>query len=204
METAESQMTLREVAQLLRRRAAVVVLVTLLTLAGGVIVAVTHAKRYQSQAKVVLTPILSSRLTFIPAQDSLQALINAYAETARSRASVQAAEAALGRPLHGTATAFTQAGDNSVTVAVTSATAQTARQDTVALLGVFEAAMAHNAFFSVSLISPPSLPSKPVQPRPPLIVGSAAVLGLVLGVLCAALVDYVRRREPGELAGEPV
>ena len=198
MELAESQVTLREVGQLLRRRIGVVIGVALATIAIGVMLAATHAKRYQSQAKVVLTPILSKQLTFIPAQDSLQALINAYAETARSSASVRAAQASLGRPLHGTATAFTQAGDNSVSVAATAASPLVARADTVALLGVFETTMARNAFFSASLISPPSLPAKPLQPRPPLIIGSAAVLGLILGVLIATLLDYVRRETPSE------
>jgi uncharacterized protein involved in exopolysaccharide biosynthesis len=194
----DSRVTLREVGQLLRRRALTFVLVFAVTLGVGIALAATHAKRYQSEAKVVLTPVLGKNLTFIPAQESLQALINAYAETAQSSSSVAAAEASLKRPLNGTASAFTQAGDNSVTLAVESADPQVAREDTEALLSTFEAAMRHNTFFTASVISPPSLPSQPVQPRPPLIVGSAALLGLVLGALFATLVDYIRRR-PGSL-----
>jgi uncharacterized protein involved in exopolysaccharide biosynthesis len=191
---ADSQVTLREIGQLLRRRALTLVLVFGVTLGVGVALAATRAKHYQSQAKVVLTPVLGKNLTFIPAQESLQALINAYAETARSASSVAAAEAVLGRPLDGSASSFTQAGDNSVTLTAETASPLSAQQDTAALLRVFQTAMQRNTFFTASLIAPPSLPTQPVQPRPPLIIGSAAVLGLVLGILFATLVDYVRRR----------
>jgi len=146
-----------------------------------------------------LTPVLGKNLTFIPAQDSLQALINAYAETARSAATVAAARQVLGRDLQGTATTFTQAGDDSITLSSTANSPLIAQQDTAALLQVFRASMQGNTFFTVSVIFPPSLPTQSIQPRPPLIIGSAAILGLVLGFMCALSVDYVRR-EPA-LAG---
>jgi capsular polysaccharide biosynthesis protein len=187
-------MTLREIGAVLRRRAPILLLVFLLTLGLGVALATTRAKRYESQAKVVLTPVLGKNLTFIPAQESLQALINAYAETARSAATVATARQQLGRDLQGTVTTFTQAGDDSITIAATSPSPQVAQQDAAALLAVFQASMRGNTFFIVSVISPPSLPTRPVPPRPPLIIGSAAVLGLLLGALLALLVDYVRRR----------
>lgn len=189
----DSQLTLRELGLLLRRRASTVALVFLVTLVAGGVLAATHATRYESQTKVVLTPVLGKNLTFIPAQESLQALINAYAEMARSASSVSAAEAALGRPLHGTATAFTQAGDNSVTLGVKASSRLVSLEDTKALLGAFQASMSSNTFFTVAVVTPPALPAQAVQPRPPLILGSAALLGLVLGVLFALLVDYVRR-----------
>lgn len=189
-----SQVTLREIGRLLRRRYLTLLLVFVVTLGVGVVLATTHTKRYQAQAKVVLTPVLGKNLTFIPAQESLQALINAYAETARSAATVAATRQLLGHPLDGTATSFTQAGDDSITLAVESTSAQDAYQDTLALLQVFQTSMRGNTFFTVSVISPPSLPTQPVQPRPPLIIGSAVVLGLVLGLLFALLVDYIRRK----------
>jgi uncharacterized protein involved in exopolysaccharide biosynthesis len=190
----DSQVTLRELGRLLRRRASTLLIVFVVTLGVGVALAATHTKRYQAQAKVVLTPVLGKNLTFIPAQESLQALINAYAETARSATTVAATRQLLGRPLGGTATSFTQAGDDSVTLAVQSTSALLAYRDTLALLQVFQSSMRGNTFFTVSVISPPSLPTQPIQPRAPLIVGSAAVLGLVLGLLFALLVDYVRRK----------
>jgi capsular polysaccharide biosynthesis protein len=193
---ADSQVTLREIGALLRRRALTLLLVFVVTLGVGIVLASTRAKRYESQAKVVLTPVLGKNLTFIPAQESLQALINAYAETAHSPTTLAVARSALGRPLNGTATAFTQAGDNSITLAVTAASPQVARADTTALLAAFELSMKRNTFFTVGVISPPSLPSQAVPPRPPLIIGSAAVLGLILGILFATLVDYIRRKPP--------
>ncbi len=189
----DSQVTLRELGRLLRRRASTVLIVFVVALGVGVVLAATHTKRYQAQAKVVLTPVLGKNLTFIPAQESLQALINAYAETARSAATVAATRQLLGRPLGGTATSFTQAGDDSITLAVQSTSAQIAYRDALALLQVFQGTMRGNTFFTVSVISPPSLPTQPIQPRAPLIVGSAAVLGLVLGVLFALLIDYLKR-----------
>lgn len=195
----DSRLTLRDIGSLLRRRAPILVLVFVVTLGAGIALAATRAKRYQSQAKVVLTPVLGKNLTFIPAQESLQALINAYAETARSSSSVAAAEAVLGRPLEGSASSFTQAGDNSVTLTAETASPLSAQQDTAAMLNVFQASMRRNTFFTASLISPPSLPTQAVQPRPPLIIGSAALLGLVLGILFATLADYIRREpEPHE------
>jgi capsular polysaccharide biosynthesis protein len=167
--------------------------VLLVALALGVVLAATHGKRYQSQAKVVLTPVLGKNLTFIPAQESLQALINAYAETARSAATVAAARQALGRALEGTVTTFTQAGDDSITLSSTAKSPSIAQQDTTALLRVFQTSMQGNTFFTVSVISPPSLPTRPIQPRPPLIIGAAVILGLILGFMLALMVDYVRR-----------
>jgi|HubBroStandDraft_6_1064221.scaffolds.fasta_scaffold129462_2 uncharacterized protein involved in exopolysaccharide biosynthesis len=189
----DSRLTLGDIGRLLRRRAPTLLLVFAVTLGVGIALAATRAKHYQSQAKVVLTPVLGKNLTFVPAQESLQALINAYAETARSASSVAAAEALLGRPLQGSASSFTQAGDNSVTLTAETASPLIAQQDTAALLKVFQVSMHHNTFFTVSLISPPSLPAQAVQPRPPLIIGSAALLGLVLGIVFATLVDYIRR-----------
>jgi len=195
--------TLREIGGLLRRRAPTLLLVFAVTLGVGIALAATHTKRYRSEAKVVLTPVLGKNLTFIPAQESLQALINAYAETAQSASSVAVAEATLGRPLNGTASAFTQAGDNSVTLAVDADSPLLAREDAVAMLQVFRRSMARNTFFDVGVITLPSLPTQAVQPRPPLIIGSAALLGLVLGILFATLVDYVRR-SPEPPAPDPV
>ncbi len=189
----DSTVTLREVGALLRRRAGTMVAVLVLALGAGVALAATHSKRYQSEAKVVLTPVLGKNLTFIPAQESLQALINAYAETARSAATVATARQQLGRNLEGTVTTFTQAGDDSITLSATAKSPQLAQQDTTALLRVFQSSMQGNTFFTVSVISPPSLPTRPIQPRPPLIIGSAASRGLVLGFMLALIVDYVRR-----------
>jgi uncharacterized protein involved in exopolysaccharide biosynthesis len=197
----DSQVTLRELGALLRRRALTLLLVLAVTLGVGVALAVTRSNRYEAQAKVVLTPVLGRNLTFIPAQESLQALINAYAETGRSASTVASVRQQLGRPLEGTLTTFTQSGDNSVTLTATARTPAFAQQDAAVLLEVFQRSMQGNTFFTVSVISSPSLPTQPVPPRPPLIIGSAAVLGLVLGLLFALLVDYVRR-EPETTAPE--
>ncbi|HEY7962133.1 MAG TPA: hypothetical protein VID29_09445 [Solirubrobacteraceae bacterium] len=186
-------MSLREIGLLLRRRAPTALFVFLVTLGAGVALAATHTKRYQSQAKIVLTPLLGKQLTIIPAQDSLQALINGYAETAQSSSTADAMQAALGRPLNGTVSAFTEAGDNSVTIQVEARTPAVAQQDTAALLRVFQASIKGDQLFTATLISPPTLPTQPVQPRPPLIIGSALALGAILSVLLAALVDYIRR-----------
>jgi uncharacterized protein involved in exopolysaccharide biosynthesis len=190
---ADSQVTLRELGRLLRRRAPTLLLVFLVTLGAGIALAATRPKRYQSTAKVVLTPVLGKNLTFIPAQESLQALINAYAETARSASTVAAARRLLQRPLEGTATSFTQAGDDSITIAATTASPRLAREDTAALLQVFRTSMIGNTFFLVNIISLPSLPTQTVPPRPALIIAAAAVVGLLLGFLLALLVDYIRR-----------
>jgi uncharacterized protein involved in exopolysaccharide biosynthesis len=189
----DSRVSLREIGLLLRRRMPTVLFVFLVTLAAGVVLAVTHPKRYQSQAKIVLTPLLGKQLTIIPAQDSLQALINGYAESAQSTATTDAVQAQLRRPLEGTASAFTQAGDNSITIQFEARTPARAQEDTTALLRIFQTSIRQNQLFTATLISPPSLPTQPVQPRPPLIIGSAALLGAILSVLFAALVDYIRR-----------
>jgi uncharacterized protein involved in exopolysaccharide biosynthesis len=194
--TSSQGVTLRELGRMLRRRMPVLLLVLVLVLAGGVALAASRPKRYQATAKVVLTPVLGKNLTFIPAQESLQALINAYAETARSSATVAATRQLLGRPLGGTVSSFTQAGDDSITLAVTATTPLLAREDTWALLRVFQSAMHNNTFFTVNLITPPALPTQTVPPRPSLIVGVAAALGLVLGLIVALFVDYIGREPP--------
>ncbi len=190
---SDTRVSLREIAALLRRRAPTVLFVFTVTLAAGVVLAVTHTKHYQSQARIVLTPLLGKQLTIIPAQDSLQALINGYAETAQSTSTSNAVQTALRRPLDGTVSAFTQAGDNSITIQVEARTPALAQEDTTALLKVFQGSIKQDQLFTATLISPPSLPTVPVQPRAPLIIGSAVLLGAILSVLLAALVDYIRR-----------
>jgi uncharacterized protein involved in exopolysaccharide biosynthesis len=189
----DSQVTLRELARLLRRRAPVLLLVFVLVLGAGIALAASRPKRYQATSKVVLTPVLGKNLAFIPAQESLQALINAYAEIARSAATVAATRQLLGRELSGTVTSFTQAGDDSITLAVSATTPLLAREDARALLQVFQRSMRGNTFFKVSVISSPSLPTATVPPRPTLIAAAAAALGLVLGCLAALLFDYILR-----------
>jgi uncharacterized protein involved in exopolysaccharide biosynthesis len=199
----DSQVTLRELARVLRRRAPALLLVFVLVLGGGIALAASRPKRYQATAKVVLTPVLGKNLAFIPAQESLQALINGYAEIARSSAMAAATRQLLGRPLSGTLASFTQAGDDSITLAVTATTPQLAQGDTRALLQAFKESMLGNTFFKVNVISLPSLPTATVPPSPGLIIAAAAVLGLVLGFLAALLLDYALRPPPPAAPAPP-
>jgi uncharacterized protein involved in exopolysaccharide biosynthesis len=179
---------------MLRRRWLSFLTVFLITTGVGVAVAAVHTEHYQAQAKLVFTPVLGRNLTFVPSQDSLQALIDSYADTAIGPAVVAQAERLLGRPLDGTPFSFTHAGDNSMTLGALSPSAGIAYQDAYALFRAFEQAQTGNTFFNVTVVSLPTLATAPVQPRAPLIIASAAGLGLVLGVLFAALVDYLRPR----------
>jgi capsular polysaccharide biosynthesis protein len=53
----------------------------------------------------------------------------------------------------------------------------------------------------LSLVEPPSLPDRPHSPNRPLLIAAGAILGLVLGVLLAFAVEFIRRplRSPSQI-----
>ena len=55
----------------------------------------------------------------------------------------------------------------------------------------------------LSLIEPPNLPDKPYSPNRPLIIAGGAVFGLLLGLLLAFAVEFLRRplRSPSQIEG---
>jgi len=95
-------MEVRDVFALALKRRWTVVLVTLLTAGLGAAFAFTQPKKYESVATIALTPDTSAETQFVPS-DTLNALVQTYAQTARSRVNInRARELNNGEALPGT------------------------------------------------------------------------------------------------------
>ena len=102
-------MEVRDVFGLALKRRWVVLLVLLLTAGLGAAFAFSQPKRYEAVATIALTPDTKSDAGFVPA-DTLNALVQTYAQTARSRVNIRRAGQLNGGALPGTVETETQEG----------------------------------------------------------------------------------------------
>jgi capsular exopolysaccharide synthesis family protein len=190
-----------------RRRIAVV-----LVFAGCVIAAAAYAyskpKRYESTATIAFTPNPSKGQDFLPSEN-LSALLSTYAEVAKSDQNRLAARALLGHPLAGSISTSTGAGSGILQISGTDTSPQGAAETANAISRAFVHSIEDNGLLVPSIVNPPVASDEPLQPRPPLIVSIAALLGLIAGVLFALALDSFRHTaedaiELTELTGLPV
>jgi polysaccharide biosynthesis transport protein len=154
--------------------------------------AFTASKRYESTATVAFTPDPSNGQNTIPS-DNLAALLSTYAAVAKSHENLAAAEKLLKRPLPGTVS--TQTGANAGILEIVgqasdpwgaAITARTAAQ-------AFVTSLKGNGLLVPTIVNPAVAADTPLQPRPPLILSVAALLGLIAGVLLALVLERLRR-----------
>lgn len=186
-------MEVRDLYAIAMRRRWVVILVFLLTTGLGALFAFTQPKRYESVATIAFTPDLQNDPAFVPT-DTLDALVQTYAQTAKSRSIRLRAEQGLGKPLPGTVGTETQAGAGILRIVGkdTDPTGAAVTARTVA--NVFVSSIEENRLLIARVVDPAQVPTTPVQPRPPLIIAVSAVLGLIAGLLLALALEQFRRR----------
>lgn len=183
-----------DILHVLWKRRLLVLTVVVGAIVTSTIAALTRPARYEATATIALTPDVRRGQGFV-ASDNLSALLSTYAETAKSTVNLQRASAILNeRRLPGTIDTETQAGTGILKIVGRSTSRQGAVDAARATAQAFQASIADNRLLIAVLVDPPTLPAKPIQPRPPLIIGVAALLGLLGGSMFAFAVDRLRRR----------
>ena len=186
-------MELRELARIAWRRRWIVVLVLGVTLASAALFALSLPEKYESTATIALTPDVQEGTGFI-ASDNLDALLGTYASTAESNINLVRAERLRGRPLEATVDATTEEGTGILRITAKSEDPKEAAAVARFAARAFIDSLSTNPLLVAELVDPAGVPDKPVQPRPPLILSVALLLGTLLALLAAYGVDQIRRR----------
>jgi capsular exopolysaccharide synthesis family protein len=176
------------------RRRWVVLLVFLLTTALGAAFAFSQPKRYESAATIAFTPDFENDTGFIPPTDTLDGLVQTYAQTAKSRSIRMQAEQALGSPLPGTIDTETQQGAGILRIVGKDTDPNGAAVTARVVANTFISSIDDNRLLIARVVDPALPSSTPVQPRPPLIIAVSALLGLVAGLMLALALEHFRRR----------
>jgi capsular exopolysaccharide synthesis family protein len=153
----------------------------------------TRAPRYQSTATIALTPSAKAGLGLV-SSDNLTAVLGTYAQTAKSTLILRRAEQILGHPLPGTVDTATQAGTGILRISDTASDPSAAAAAAGAVAQAFQESIRNNQVLVPTLVDPPTASATPVQPRPPLIIGVAIVLGLFAGLAAALAIEQFRTR----------
>lgn len=171
----------------------VVVLAFLTTVAVSAASAFTRPPTYEATATVAITPAFDQKQFFI-GPDSLSALLGTYAATAKAQVTRQRAEVLLGRPLPGEVTTSTKSGTGILDITGRAKSPKDAADTARATADAFRQSLAGNRLLTADVVNPAEPPQSPVQPRPPLIIAVASILGLLAGLLLAFAIEHLRRR----------
>lgn len=186
-------MELRDIVALVWKRRWValgVLAMTLLASAPGIL---SRPTKYESTAVLALTPDVQQGQGLV-ASDSLSALLSTYAETAKSSVNLARAEAGLGHNLRADIDTSTDAGTGILRITARSTNPRDAAVAAEATTKAFGDSISGNKLVVATLVDPASPQFSPIQPRPPLLFGVAAVLGLFAGCLLALALEQFRRR----------
>jgi capsular exopolysaccharide synthesis family protein len=186
-------MDLRDILALVWKRRWValgVLVMTLLASAPGIL---SRPTEYESTAVLALTPDVQQGQGLV-ASDSLSALLSTYAETAKSSVNLARAEQVLGHKLTAHIDTSTDAGTGILRITGRSTNPREASAAAQATTKAFQDSIAGNKLVVATLVDPASPNFSPIQPRPPLLFGVAAVLGLFAGCLLALALEQFRRR----------
>ena len=186
-------MELKDLVAVAWKRRIAVLTVFVLTVAFAALFAFSLPKKYESTATLALTPDIE-KASGLLAADNLSALLGTYAETAKSTITLKRAERSLGHPLGAEISTSTEAGTGILRISARSEDPQAAAAAAQATAAAFSESLSNNQLITATLVDPPAVATSPVQPRPPLIIFVAAILGAFAGVLLAFALESFRRR----------
>jgi capsular exopolysaccharide synthesis family protein len=171
------------------------VLLTVIVFAGAASTAfaLSRPKQYESTAVLALTPDLSHNQGLLSA-DNFNALMRTYAETAKASVTRTRAERLLGKRLPGPIDTAVEAGTGILRIGVRASDPDEAAAATNATVLAFKASIADNQLLNAAVVTPPEPATSPIAPRPPLIIGSALVVGILCGLLLVLALESARRR----------
>ncbi len=185
-------MDLRELFSVVWKHRYLVALVVVLCAVLGAVFAFTRQEKYESTAKISITPDVESQ-GFVPSENLSTALAT-YAETAESGTVRNEAEEILSRPLDAEVDASTEEGTGILEITTRADSATAAREATDAVTDAFMKGIEDDQFVNAEIIDPAERPEDAVQPRPPLIIATSVAVGLGVAVLLAIAMDRLRRR----------
>ena len=193
-------MDLRELSSVVWKHRYLVALVVVLCAVLGAVFAFTRQEKYESTAKISITPDIESQ-GFVPSENLATALAT-YAETAESGTVRNEAEEILNRPLEAEVDASTEEGSGILEISTRANSATAAREATDAVTDAFIKGIEDDQFLNAQIIDPAETPEAAVQPRPPLIIATSVAVGLGVAMLLAIALERLRRRieTPGDLA----
>lgn len=194
-------MELKDLLAVAWKRRVAVLAVFGLTMLFAALFAFSQPKKYESTATLAMTPDVKEGQGLFAA-DNLSALLGTYAETAKSTITLRRAERTLGHKLNADIDASTEAGTGILRISARSTDAQDAAVAASAVASAFSESIANSQVLDATLVDPPVASTSPVQPRPPLILLVAALLGGFAGVLLAFALENFRRRieTPADIA----
>jgi receptor protein-tyrosine kinase len=170
-------MEIKEILAIAWKRRFTFALVVIASVGAATALAYTRTKRYQAQATLAMTPNVRKGQGFV-ASDDLATLLSTYGAIAQSTSNKSLAAQMLGRPLNAKVAASTTAGTGILQISATSTSPTEAAADAQALSLAFENQIRDNGLLIVQLVDAATVPTTPVQPRPPLIIASGLLLGL--------------------------
>jgi succinoglycan biosynthesis transport protein ExoP len=186
------------------------VLLAVIVAAGitSTVFALSRPKQYESTAVLALTPDLTSNAGVLSA-DNLDALMRTYAVTSKASVTRARAEALLGKPLPGPVSTSVESGTGILRIGVRAPRPAEAAAAANATAQAFLESIASNELLNASVVTPPEPAAAPIAPRPPLIIGSALIVGFFCGLLLVLALESVRRRvstaaDVAELTSAPV
>jgi receptor protein-tyrosine kinase len=184
------------------------VLVVAVAVGLAAALAFSRPAQYESTATLALTPDVRQGQGFV-ASDSISALLSTYAETAKATVNLNRASQALGRPLPGEVSTSTEPGTGILRIIGRAENPEDAAITARAAAQAFASSISGNQLVVATLVDPAEAPDSPVQPRPPLIIATALLLGLLLGLLLAFAVERLRSRvetpeDVAELTDAPI
>lgn len=201
-------MQFHDFLSILWRRRVPIAVVFVCCVAAAAAYAYSKPKRYESTATIAFTPNPSKGENFLPSE-SLSALLSTYAEVAKSDQNRSAASALLGHPVTGSVSTSTGSGSGILQISGTDTNPRAAAETASAITRAFVHSIEANGVLVPSIVNQPVPSSTPLQPRPPLIISVAALLGIIVAVLFALALENFRRTaedpaELTELTGLPV
>jgi len=186
-------MELRDILVRAWKRRFIVGVVLLGAILSSTLLALRQPERFESTATLALTPDVKQGQGFV-ASDNLSTLLGTYAATAKSALNLTRAREILGHPLRATIESSTEGGTGILRVSARAESPRDARDAANATAQAFVESIRDNKLLVATIVDPPVLKNKAVQPRPPLIILVASLLGLFGGVVLALAIDSFRRR----------
>lgn len=186
-------MELRDLLALVWKRRWVAIGVLAMTLLASAPGIFSRPTKYESTAILALTPDVQQGQGLV-ASDSLSALLSTYAETAKSSVNLARAEQVLGHKLTADIDTSTDAGTGILRITARTTSPREAASAAAATTRAFQDSIAGNKLVVATLVDPASPNFSPIQPRPPLLLGIAGLLGLFAGCLLALALEQFRRR----------
>jgi capsular exopolysaccharide synthesis family protein len=186
-------MELKELLAIAWKRRWLIVLVVGLAVGLSAVLAFSRPASYEATATLALTPDVRQGQGFV-ASDSISALLSTYAETAKAKVNLGRAARVLGRVLPGEVDTQTEPGSGILRVIGKASNPEDAALTARAAAQAFANSISGNQLVVATLVDPAEPPDSPVQPRPPLIIATALLLGLLTGLLVAFAVERLRGR----------